>query len=111
MFLKSYFNFLIGGQLRVGNIEMMNYVIEKLPNKSKILQIGVFTGKTSIILDYLSKKIDKEITFYDCDHYEFTKFEKKWFEGNVKSITSKDYDNFIYLNYINNKKFFKLQNT
>tara|TARA_A100001015_G_C14856766_1_gene658663 strand:- start:597 stop:812 length:216 start_codon:yes stop_codon:yes gene_type:complete len=70
--------------LQVGNIEMMNYVIEKLPNKSKILQIGVFTGKTSIILDYLSKKIDKEITFYDCDHYEFTKFEKSGLKEMLK---------------------------
>lgn len=104
----SYFNFLLGGEIHKGNLELISFVFSKIKNHSNILQIGTFTGKTTIVMDYLARTNNKTFNFIDCDYFKFVEFEKNWFEKNKFSISSSDYDNFIFENYKNNVDFFKI---
>ncbi len=105
----DYFDFLIGGKLYKGNRELISYVFSNIKNHSNILQIGCFTGKTTVIMSHFAKKNNIICNFIDCDHFKFTQFEKIWFEKNKFSISSHDYDKFIFENYKKNINFFKIK--
>lgn len=107
----NYFRFAeyvcAGGMLEKGNIYVWDYVIKKLKKNANILEIGSFAGLSTVIINYLNKKYEKDLNIYTVDYWKLDDDDKIFYDGKK---TFKQYNEFVKQTYINNLNFFHPDN-
>jgi hypothetical protein len=75
-FLKRIKSTIIGeGMLHEGNIYLMDYAIQNMPDKGIIFEIGSYAGLSTNVLLHLLEKYDKKHLFVGCDAWIYEGFK------------------------------------
>jgi hypothetical protein len=102
----SWLTFAVPGMLSRGNVDLMSFALQHLPNNAPILEIGSFCGLSTCAISYLCFKHAIHNRFYTCDRWVF--------EGQVCGahlsdhtlITHDEYRTFVRDSYLRNARFF-----
>ena len=106
-FLKRIRCTIIGeGMLHEGNIYLMDYAIQNMPNEGVIFEIGSYAGLSTNVMLHLLKKHNKKHLFIGCDAWVYEGYND--YKGIIEShvdgrsdINRKDYMNYIKGAFIN----------
>ena len=88
------------GMLHEGNIYLMDFAIQHMPEKGIVFEIGCYGGLSTNLLSHLLKKHNKKNHLYGCDAWIYEGFTDS--KGTTQShidgredINRKDYMNYI----------------
>ena len=106
-FLKRIKATIIGeGMLHEGNIFLMDYAIQHMPDDGIVLEIGSYAGLSTNALLHLLQKHHKKHTFIGCDAWIYEGFND--YTGNIEThidgkaeVSRKDYVAYIKTAFIN----------
>lgn len=106
-FLKRIRATIIGeGMLHEGNIYLMDYAIQHMPDDGIVLEIGSYAGLSTNVLLHLLQKHHKKHTFIGCDAWIYEGFNDH--TGNIEThidgkveVSRKDYVAYIKTAFIN----------
>lgn len=88
-------HFAVPGMLEQGNIDAMEYAVANMPPGNPILEIGSFSGLSTVVLSYLLEKRSMTIPFYTCDKWEFEGQRLGTFLGDSPSVTHDVYQAYV----------------
>lgn len=88
------------------NVDCMNYAIQHLPSQTPIIEIGSFCGLSTNLISYLKEKHGVKNPLVTCDKWIFEGSETTISLGDSKTITHKEYREFIKESYIRNINMF-----
>lgn len=106
-FLKRINSTIIGeGMLHDGNIYLMDYAIQNMPDEGLVFEIGSYAGLSTNVMLHLLKKHRKKHLFIGCDAWVYEGFEdhkgiiNDHIDGNV-NISREEYVTYIKNAFIN----------
>ncbi len=116
LFLKRLPASVIGeGMLHAGNQYWFDYVVKRIPNHAKVLEIGSYAGLSAITFMHLCKLNNKEIIFYNCDPwiYEGYRDHKEGYSEHIdgrNDVSRSDYGDYIKQAFVNSMYLFEKGN-
>jgi len=106
-FLKRINSTVIGeGMLKEGNIYLMDFAIQNMPDEGIVLEIGSYAGLSTNVILHLLENHNKNNTFVGCDAWIYEGFNdykiksNKFIDGSNK-ISRIEYCNYIKRAFIN----------
>ena len=106
-FLKRIRATIIGeGMLHVGNIYLMDYAIQHMPDDGIVLEIGSYAGLSTNVMLHLLEKHGKQHRFVGCDAWIYEGFNdhtgkiETHIDGKTE-VSRKDYVAYIKTAFIN----------
>lgn len=107
----NWLRFANAGILNKGNIYCFQYVAERLPSESPIVEIGSFCGLSTNVISYFLEKSDKSNKLITCDKWYFEGMEDQDELMVPSNITHRKYRQFVIEAYIRNVRFFSPNRT
>lgn len=98
-FLK-WVRFAVPGMLWQGNIYAMNHAISKMPAGNPILEIGSFSGLSTVVLSYLLDLHAQPSSLFTCDKWEFEGQELGAALGEATTVTHDDYREYVRTSFL-----------
>lgn len=116
-FIRRIRSLVIGeGMLKDGNIELMNYAIQNMPQEGSVLEIGSYGGLSTNLIIYLMNLHQKNNSFFTCDAwiYEGSK-DRAGFPIDLsidgrKDVLRADYSVYMKNAFINSTQFLSPKN-
>ena len=96
--------FAVPGMLEQGNVDATEYAVTNMPPGKPILEIGSFSGLSTVILSYLLDKLSKTTPIFTCDKWEFEGQQLGAPLGDSPSVTHD-----VYRAYVRNTFFYSMQ--
>jgi len=94
------------GMLHKGNLYWFDYVIKRIPNNCKVLEIGSYAGLSACAFLHLCHLNNKTVQFYNCDPWIYEGYEDH-IKGQLNHIDGRadvsrsDYAEYIKSSFIN----------
>ncbi len=100
------------GMLHEGNLYLMDYAIENMPEGEYVLEIGSWAGLSTNLLLYLMKKYKRKEIFMACDPwiYESLDGEESLFIDGREDISKIAYMDYIREAFVNSVSLFSSSN-
>ncbi len=106
-FIKRLRYLVIGeGMLMAGNIKLMDFAIQNMPNEGCVLEIGSYGGLSTNLIAYLLKKHQKNNLLFNCDAWLYEGYHDhkgvidKTIDGR-NDISRADYSTYMKQSFIN----------
>ena len=100
-----WLRFANAGMLHSGNIFCMKYVVDRLPSKDPILEIGSFCGLSTNVISYLLRISKKENDMFCSDKWVFEGAEEDSYIG-VSNISHSSYREYVKESFTRNINLF-----
>lgn len=102
----AWVQFAVPGMLCRGNIAAMEYAIAHMPIGAAVLEIGSFSGLSTIVLSYLLEKHFLTAPLYTCDKWEFEGQQLGAMLGDSRSVTHDAYREYVRNSFLRNMQTF-----
>ena len=105
-FIRRLNTSIIGGQMLVpGNLKLMDYAIQHMPEGGQILEIGCWAGFSANLILHLTRKYERKVALLSCDPWIYEGIEDELGKKNERidghdHILRVDYMNYIYRAYM-----------
>jgi hypothetical protein len=100
-----WLRFANAGMLHSGNIFLMKYVVERLPSKDPIVEIGSFCGLSTNVINYFLQISKKENEIFCSDKWVFEGAQKGGFLG-ASDISHSSYSAYVKESFARNINLF-----
>jgi hypothetical protein len=102
----GWVRFAVPGMLTPGNVAAMEYAVKNMPPGNPVLEIGSFSGLSTIVLSYLLDKYSKTTPIFTCDKWEFEGQQLGAPLGDSPSVNHDVYRAFVKGTFLRNMQTF-----
>lgn len=97
----------VGGLYRKGNARGLALAVQQMPDEGAVLEIGAFTGFSTILIAYFMRKFGKGNLFFTCDrwNYQFKGLDRTPLAP-FAPVTGEEWGRFAKETFIKNVEFF-----
>lgn len=91
----NWISFAVPGMLAKSNIKAIEYAIARMPGDYPIIEIGAFSGLSTIVITHILEQYNKSNPFFTCDKWEFEGQKLGESLGGSSSVTHDNYREYV----------------